>query len=816
MRTYSLFLVLFFAVCAVSLAFAQNILVNEVGYEQSGPKRAVIQSSANISDTKAYLLQGSTTVLEINLGEQKSVSGWGGRNFKVADFSEFKQTGTYKLRVGSKESRSFEIGEKILQEKTGAFQVSFFNGMRNTSDGDRNLKIYGSTQYHNMYGGWNDAAGDEGKHISHLSYAHYFNPQQIPLVSYALLHANEMQPNAYGNSAKAEAAWGTDYLLRALSRDNYFYISVFDNWGQNGYSREICNWFGEDGDRDGKFQSSFRGGGGVSIAALARASKMNVRGDSSSEQYLEGAKRAYANLKTKNISYLSNGVENIIDDYAALLAATELYNATQDDSYKTDASNRAQSLISRQSDEGWFYKTSSNTGKYQRQFYHAADEGLPVFALARYLEVCKPENKQAIRNAIKKNLQWYAKITYERPNPFEYAKMYGDVSSGTNPGEINLALSGTATASREEGGYPASNAIDGSSSTRWSSYQNGADNNNQNSQWIYVDLGNTYKVNKVRLNWEAAYGKSYKIEVSTNGSSWNAVANITNNTSGGIKEHTFASTNAQFVRMSGVERGNEYGGYSLYEFEIYGEPSEQQQQPSTPHNARFFMPQDNETGYWWQGENARIASLASAFIMGAPSVGNQYWADTLFGMATAQLDWILGKNPFAITMMYGFGETNYPQYNSSKPKPNIKGGICNGITAKRGNENDLEWKPYEDYGENAWKNWRWIEQWLPHNAWYLIAISSLSHRIDNPVIEDPDPIIAKNRPQLGIQINQRGGVLYMSSQKDVIWKVHNLQGKLLFSSNSRETKWNPGNFKGTVAVSAFNGSVAESKLFSIL
>jgi hypothetical protein len=641
-----------------------------------------------------------------------------------------------------------------------------------------------------------------------LSFAHYFNPQQIPLVAYSLLHANEMQPETFGNAAKTEAAWGTDYLLRSLSRDNYFYISVFDNWGQNGYSREICNWGGEDGDRNSNFQSSFREGAGVSIAALARASKMNISGDSSSAQYLAGAKRAYANLKTNNTTYLSNGIENIIDDYAALLAATELYNATQETDYKTDASNRAQSLLSRQSDEGWFYKTSGNTGKYQRQFYHASDEGLPIVALARYVEICQPENKQTIRNAIKKNLQWYAKITYERPNPFEYAKMYGDTQSGANPGEIDLARSGTATASRSEENYAPNLAIDGSSSTRWSSYQNGAENNNQ---WIAVDLGDTYRVNKVILNWEAAYGKSYRIEVSTNGSSWTMVATTANNASAGIKEHAFTSTNARYVRMYGVERGNEYGGFSLYSFEIYGEQSAQQ--PSTPHNARFFMPHDNETLYWWQGENARIASLSAAFIMGAQLAdpSGKFWADTLFGMASAQLDWILGKNPFAITMMYGFGRTNYPQYNSSKPKPNIKGGICNGITAKDGNESDMEWKPHEDYD---WKNWRWIEQWLPHNAWYLIAISSLSSKIDNP--EYPDPIIAKTRPQLGIQINQRGGILYMSSQKDVVWRVHNMQGKLLFSSNSRETKWNPGSFKGTAVVSAFSGSVAESKLFSIL
>jgi len=805
MRYYSLFLAIFFAVCAVSPAFAQSILVNEVGYEQSGPKRAVMQSSAAIADANAQIVNsGGTVVATFGLGTQTSVNGWNGLYY-VVDFSEFKQAGKYKLKVGSAQSPEFSIGEKILQAETGAFQIGFFNKMRNTDEGDRNLGIYGGTSTQNIYGGWWDATGDPGKHLSHLSYANYFNPQQIPLVVWSLLHASELQPSVYGQAAKDEAAWGADYLLRSLSAAGYFYMSVFDEWGQG--HREICAWSGEKGIRSAAYQSAMREGGGVSIAALARASKASISKDSSSAQYLAGAKRAYAHLKANPTAYQDDNTENIIDDYTGLLAATELYNATDEEQYLTDANTRAQSLLSRQSDEGWFY-TIKKSGKNERPFYHAADEGLPVVALARYLEICKPENNQAIRSAIKKNLQWYAKITYERANPFEYAKMYGDASSGSNPGEIDIALGKSASASQSQDNFPPEKAFNGSKSNnddRWSSYVSGAASND--NQWIRVDLESVYKVNKVILNWENAYGTKYNIETSLDGNSWAIVAEITNNSSG-EKIHSFEAKEARYVRMYGKTRALEYGGFSLFNFKVYGE--QLNQQPSTPHNARFFMPHDNETKYWWQGENARIASLSAAFIIGAPFAGSNYWADTLFSMATAQLDWILGKNPFGVSMMFGFGAKNYPNYPATRGLANIKGGICNGITGKDGNESAPEWKPY---GDGEWQNWRWIEQWLPHNAWYLIAISSLSHRIDNPIIEEPEPIIAKNRPQLGIQINQRGGVLYMSSQKDVVWKVHNLQGKLLFSSNSRETNWNTGNFKGTVVVSAFNGSISESKFF---
>jgi hypothetical protein len=813
---YSLSFALFFVVCAVSSALAQDILVNEVGYEASGPKRAIIQSSAAIADTKAFLVNssGGTTVQEIDLASQTTVSGWQ-KNFKVADFSSFKQTGTYKLKVGSIESQPFKIGEKILQEETGAFQISFFNKMRNTDAGDRNLGIYGSsqTQKINIYGGWWDATGDPGKHLSHLSYANYFNPQQIPLVVWSLLHANELQPNTFGTSTKDEAAWGADYLLRSLSTAGYFYMSVFDDWGAG--NREICAWSGEKGTRSDKYQSAMREGGGVSIAALARASKAGISKDSSSAQYLAGAKRAYAHLKDNPTTYQDDGIENIIDDYAGLLAAAELYNATQEATYKTDADARAKSLLSRQSDEGWFH-TVKKSGANTRPFYHAADEGLPIVALVRYAEVCDPENKLDIRNAIKKNLQWYAKITYERENPFEYAKMYGEASPGANPGEINLALSGIATASRSETSCPQGSctpdkAIDGDPDTRWSSYQSGTSASN-NNQWIVVKLDNIYKVNKVVLNWEAAYGKSYRIEVSTDSITWHQVFSTTTG-SAGIKTHTFASTDARYVRMYGTELGLSTAGFSLYEFEIYGEQSGQQ--PSTPHNARFFMPHDNETGYWWQGESARIASLSAAFIMGATQLADpngKFWTDSLFRMASAQLDWILGKNPFGVSMMFGFGAKTYPNYPAAKGLANIKGGICNGISGKDGNENAPEWKPYEN---SDWKNWRWIEQWLPHNAWYLIAISSLSHRIDNPIL--PDAIkkntIANTTPSFTIlAVNARNIMIELpfASRNSVI-SIYNMQGQKLGShsipaGNLSATVELPSNMKSGVYLLKLDGS----------
>jgi len=128
----------------------------------------------------------------------------------------------------------------------------------------------------------------------------------------------------------------------------------------------------------------------------------------------------------------------------------------------------------------------------------------------------------------------------------------------------NLAQGAAAYAwasSVENAGLSAAAAVDGNSTTRWSSAFS-------DPQWIAVDLGGVYSINHVVLNWEIAYGKAYKIEVSTDGSHWTEKVSVTNG-DGGIDDISFAPVDARFVRMLGTERGTRWG-YSLYEFEVYG------------------------------------------------------------------------------------------------------------------------------------------------------------------------------------------------------------------------------------------------------
>jgi hypothetical protein len=129
----------------------------------------------------------------------------------------------------------------------------------------------------------------------------------------------------------------------------------------------------------------------------------------------------------------------------------------------------------------------------------------------------------------------------------------------------DLALVKTATSSADEAGWlAASNAVDGNLGTRWSS---GFSDN----QWLQVDLGASYTINRVQLNWENAFGKAYNIEVSADGITWTTIYSTTTG-QGGVENLTGLSGTGRYIRMQGVQRATQYG-YSLWEFAVYGSPS---------------------------------------------------------------------------------------------------------------------------------------------------------------------------------------------------------------------------------------------------
>ncbi|MDD5688307.1 MAG: discoidin domain-containing protein [Elusimicrobia bacterium] len=129
----------------------------------------------------------------------------------------------------------------------------------------------------------------------------------------------------------------------------------------------------------------------------------------------------------------------------------------------------------------------------------------------------------------------------------------------------NIAKGKPVTASSiESGATPIEGAVDGVTSTRWASAAS-------DPQWIRIDLGAVYDIKKVILNWEAAYGKDYEIQVSNDDTKWTTIYTKTDGM-GGVEEIPLKGS-GRYIRMYGTRRGVAVGtklyGFSLYEFEVY-------------------------------------------------------------------------------------------------------------------------------------------------------------------------------------------------------------------------------------------------------
>lgn len=112
-----------------------------------------------------------------------------------------------------------------------------------------------------------------------------------------------------------------------------------------------------------------------------------------------------------------------------------------------------------------------------------------------------------------------------------------------------------------------SNAIDTKSNTKWQPSDNTSDN-------FKLKLGNTYNVKELLIKWEAASAADYEIQVSTDGKSYNKVAEF----SGLTGERTDKiilrdSVEAKYIRIVPTKRSTGYP-VAIFDFSVYGSDSE--------------------------------------------------------------------------------------------------------------------------------------------------------------------------------------------------------------------------------------------------
>jgi hypothetical protein len=102
-----------------------------------------------------------------------------------------------------------------------------------------------------------------------------------------------------------------------------------------------------------------------------------------------------------------------------------------------------------------------------------------------------------------------------QPDPtYGYSLWTFEVRDGAGP---DLARAGTATASSAAPGKEAKYTTDGDPATRWAV---STSDRPRADSWLAVDLGTPQTFDRVRLSWEAAAGRKYRIETSPDGVAW--------------------------------------------------------------------------------------------------------------------------------------------------------------------------------------------------------------------------------------------------------------------------------------------------------
>jgi len=407
-----------------------NFLHNHLGFACAAPKRVLLQSRRATPAGRFRLidLAQQQVVYRGDLQPLPGVPGWRQRFFAAADVSAVQQPGDYQLLLDGAAlpltSRPLRISPRLFDQQHVSDLVHYFKSQRCSGvfdQADRHCPVLGSDARRDVHGGWYDASGDASKYLSHLSYANHLNPQQTPLVVWALATAGaQLQGASFWLAERIadETLHGADFLCRMQHDEGWFHLTVFDRWSKDVAQRQLCSYATQQGHLLPRLQAGWRQGGGFAIAALARASMLPRDGEGfTRSHYRAAAERGFAHLAEHGRAYLDDGRENIIDDYSALLAAAELFAATGDARYAAASRERAAALAARQHAEGWYWADDAQT----RSFFHAADAGAPHLALLRHLQL--QSDDAVARQALQRGLAAELRLTQHTvANPFGYPR----------------------------------------------------------------------------------------------------------------------------------------------------------------------------------------------------------------------------------------------------------------------------------------------------------------------------------------------------------------------------------------------------------
>lgn len=447
-----------------------QILTNQIGYDCGDTKSAVLQAEGpmTLGEFQVIRVSDGAAVCSGSAVEQGTVDRWETGYYYTLRFDQAREPGKYYIQISGNgetfRSFPFDIGENLLELRMISAVGYYFKAQRPTGEfeaAERNLPFRGSKPgvfdlrqgRLDVRGGWYDATGDTGIHLSHLSHTTYFNPQQASFSAYVFFQVNDLLEESgypYYTLLKRrmldEGMYGADFLMRMRAPSGTFFRTKdraeaflpvnttrsigYEFW--NPTSRKGGGAYGEMEEIvDRSYEVSLRSGGGYAIAALAAAARHTYPSDFSKEEYLNAAIASFNYLLEHNKEYTNDGNCNLLDDYCALDAAVELYKTTGEYDYLRKAEGFVQKMLGKYVplDDTMGYLSVDGT---KRPFFHAADAGMPVVNLLNFYRVAQEGGlrDQALELA-EKLMRHQLSVTNEVSNPFGYARQLIQHGNGT-------------------------------------------------------------------------------------------------------------------------------------------------------------------------------------------------------------------------------------------------------------------------------------------------------------------------------------------------------------------------------------------------
>jgi len=239
-------------------------------------------------------------------------------------------------------------------------------------------------------------------------------------------------------------------------------------------------------------------------------------------------------------------------------------------------------------------------------------------------------------------------------NPFQPAAAQAKLSQGK----------AVTASSVESASYPASYAVDSDTATKWSSSGSGY------NQWIYVDLGASYDIDYVTIQWaDGRYATVFDVQASGNATTWTTLRTISSNTSSSIDTIAGLSGNYRYIKFNGRGRAIS-AGYRIADFSVYGVV------PTTPAQQVSI---DTITARLQSNYNSVVLNATSQSNVAGWMVSMQpdgHWASINYDDVSGTASWSPYKHLSRLkTFSYAYSNPSNPLYHDVSLRDKIQLGL---------------------------------------------------------------------------------------------------------------------------------------------